>query len=1325
MARLAALGIRLLGGFSVELDGRRVPDAAWRRNRARAVIKLLALAPGHRLHREQLMDALWPDLEPAAAGANLRKAIHFARRVLGAEVVTLRSEVVALEARLEIDVAAFADALEHGRSDEAIDLYTGDLLPEDRFEPWAEEPRDGLRAGYLRALRTVAERHDVVGATEPAIAAYASLVAADALDEAAQRRLMALHWRRGERHLALRQFRRLERALREQVGVEPARASVELFEAIARGLPAVPPGRPEERARETSAMRTEGAVEPERRLVTVVSASVEPPDAATVARVATVLETWGATTIAGEASITGVFGLPSVSEDDTERAALAALEICSIAPIGGRVGVATGETVVAGGGAGAARLRPGDPLGQLAATLRERAAPGTALAALRTVRAAGARIRFADVPPVTGLGVDVQAATILEPVLTDPFVSGELEAPLVGRQAELSTILGLVAEVRARGVPRLVLLAGAAGLGKSRLVREVAAALGAAAPGTRFLRGRSLASGRGGTYWALGEILRDACGISLTDRPRDMERRLRRAAAKILLDLSPDDRAATIGALATGAGIRLPDNPLDAQKPDEVGRALGIAWPRFAAGLAAARPTILVLEDMHWASPELIEMTELVVARSSGPLLVLATMRPELREVETGFGASVDATTIALDPLSPGESEELLGHLAGSQALEPVDRARILDRGEGNPFYLEQLAAHLRETGREGLPDTLQSLLGARLDSLAPPDRRVLQEAAVVGRVFWAEPLEEALPGQRVGARLALLERRRFVVRRPMSALPGHDEWAFRHALLHDVAYRSVPRDRRGHSHARAGAWLERIAGAHADEVADLLAHHFEAALGPRGRAEPTSRAKALEYLVRAGDGARRRFALDRALDLHGRALRLAATDAERVHVHEAIAEDHDAGFHGDAAARAYGDALAIARRGRLDDDPDAVARLARKLAWLMAWNPGAFRASPDPALPEELVAEGLAARPAEVERGWLLLARGVVARLYRGSEPFGQGARADARPLAGRIADVASALEIGRVQGDEALQAAAGHARGMLYGFEGRFREMLELARQEVARLPVDVSSLERSDALRRLAVNLINIDADLDAGIELARESRALAGGTNPHQQLHTLWPIMAGLFLRGRVDEVVAFAEEGAAAFRLEPAIECQFVRDVPVIAGAALAVAGRLAEGRELAGLSGDPMADRPSASAWQARFATLTGRPEIARDISADKALERRTYGPQHAFALLEALEALSDWAAVKAFVPQARRAATGNRALVPLIDRAMGRARAADGDDRAARRLLGRAVVGFLGLGMQRDEAAARAALQALGPDGRPAARGAPIRAGGARMGRP
>ena len=263
-------------------------------------------------------------------------------------------------------------------------------------------------------------------------------------------------------------------------------------------------------------------------------------------------------------------------------------------------------------------------------------------------------------------------------------------------------------------------------------------------------------------YWPLGEILRHACDISLDDSAKRVQAKLRRRLAAHLEGDDPAEIEATTFALAMSAGISLPGNPLETLSPDDVAQRLGLAWPRCATAFASGSPSLVVLEDMHWAAPELLDMAEQIVLRSTGPLLVLATARPELRDARPSFGMGADDSTIAIRPLGEEPSEALLESLQAGVPLDPRVRDQVLARAEGNPFYLEQLTLHVRDEGGAALPDTLQSLLAARLDLLSLPERRVLQEAAVVGRVFWAMPLRRALADERADARLAALERAGF-----------------------------------------------------------------------------------------------------------------------------------------------------------------------------------------------------------------------------------------------------------------------------------------------------------------------------------------------------------------------------------------------------------------------------------------------------------------------------------------------------------------------------------------------------------------------------------
>ena len=250
------------------------------------------------------------------------------------------------------------------------------------------------------------------------------------------------------------------------------------------------------------------------------------------------------------------------------------------------------------------------------------------------------------------------------------------------------------------------------------------------------------------------------------------------------------------------------------------------------------------------------------------------------------------------------------------------------------------------------------------------------------------------------------------------------------------------------------------------------------------------------------------------------------------------------------------------------------------------------------------------------------------------------------------------------------------------------------------------------------KLATHLINVRADFEQGLELGQRCRGLlaaSGAGGPHQQMHALWPVLTSLFYLGRWQDLMAPLEEHIQAFQAEPATYCQAVRDGPVIGAATLTLLGRPAEAKELSGLLGDPLLDRDNASAWQARQATLSGDPATARAISNDKALEGRGYGPQHAFAFLEALTALGDWDAARRFLPVARRTIPGNALLGPMSDRIAGLVKLADGDPDGAAPLLRQAVAGFHRFKIPFEEARTLEALAAALPAEADASRSAAL----------
>jgi tetratricopeptide (TPR) repeat protein len=875
--------------------------------------------------------------------------------------------------------------------------------------------------------------------------------------------------------------------------------------------------------------------------------------------------------------------------------------------------------------------------------------------------------------------------------LTSPARRDDMHGPIIGRELELGMVLNLFEEVVESRQPRLLIVFGQAGVGKSRLVREAVESAVGRRPETTVLRGHCLSAGQDVTYWALGEILREACGISLADPPAVAQAKLWKNLRLRLDSLqSAGEIEATAFALAATAGITMQDSPLARMEPRAVADELARAWPRLISAYASDAPLLIVIEDLHWAGEQMLEMLELMVARSTGPLLVIATARPELAEVHPGFRPGQEAiATISLRPLAERHSSELLHWLTPEQPRRKGLEDQILAKAEGNPFFLEQIVLHLAGGGSGMLPDTLHSLLAARIDSLPPAEKRVLQQAAVVGRTFWQGPVERTLRGEPAATPLLSLERSGFVVRKTASSLPAQAEFMFRHALIHDVAYESIPRARRGRVHAEVGAWLEELAGSRAEEFAELLAYHFTAAASGEGAdlawPEPSSRervrAEAFEHLLRAGNSARRRFAVARAEEMHERALSLAASDLERLRALEEWGDDKAAVYRGEEAESLYERALRLARAQRARDADSA--RLCWKLGGLMAASPGAFSTSPDPTRAEALVAEGLSAADDEVSRARLLVVRGATARLYRGSEPFGQGTHRDPLPIEERIGAVLEALAIGVARDESGLVEAANSALGLLYGIAGRYGDMIQLAEREMDGPTVPRSRLDQADILRRVAVNRINISARFEEALEPARHCYELSADTNPHQLMHATWALMATLYQLGRWDEVLRFLDEHVAAFRADPAVECQFVRDGPVIGAAVLAHRGELAQALELARLVPDPVVEPESASAWQALSAVARGDPEMARSISAEKALEGRTYGPQHALALLEALAALEDWEALAEFLPVARANGDGNALLIPFSDRAEGLLRARHGRKREAGRLLRRALRQF------------------------------------------
>ena len=411
-------------------------------------------------------------------------------------------------------------------------------------------------------------------------------------------------------------------------------------------------------------------------------------------------------------------------------------------------------------------------------------------------------------------------------------------------------------------------------MGKSRLVAELFAYIEKKPGLTRWRQGRCLPYGEGITFWALGEIVKAEAGILESDSAEV-------AAAKLEAAISPEEpeRPWLLQRLAPLVGVESA-SPAERQE-------LFAAWRRFLEGLAATNPTVLVFEDLHWADEALLAFLEHLADWSEGvPMLLLCTARPELHEQHPGWaGGMRNATTINLPPLSDQETAELVAHLITTTVLSPELEQAVLERAGGNPLYAEEFVRLLADRGlaanETALPESVQALIAARLDTLTPERKSLLQDAAVLGKVFWVGALAEIGGRDQGELELALHELARKELVRPArtSSMEGESEYSFWHLLVRDVAYSQIPRAERARRHRAAAAWIERQAGERVEDLAELLAHHYLQALELAEASGDTEQAEELalparRFLALAGeralglDTAQAEARLARALEL-------------------------------------------------------------------------------------------------------------------------------------------------------------------------------------------------------------------------------------------------------------------------------------------------------------------------------------------------------------------------------------------------------------------------------------------------------------------------
>jgi tetratricopeptide (TPR) repeat protein len=512
----------------------------------------------------------------------------------------------------------------------------------------------------------------------------------------------------------------------------------------------------------------------------------------------------------------GVFGLTETHGDEALRAARAAVEL----PAGLRIGIELGEVFVGSGPRGA------DTVTGAAITAARRLAEQ---AADDTIRLGDAlrRSLAADATIDSGVLIELRPAV---PLRVPP-------TPFIGRGAELDRLRAMFAEACAERTCRLVTVVGAAGIGKSRLSAEFTATLDDAT----LLAGRCLSYGEGTTYQALADIVRALDG-----------------RVETLLDGNEQAIRAVLGA------VGLSHEPVPVEET---------AWAvrRLLERLAADRPLILVVEDIHWAEPPLLDLIDHVAALSSGaPILIVCLTRPELLEARPAWNAPQrNRSVLELEALDVAHARELAQRLgAGPQAR------RIAERAEGNPLFVEQLVAVGVGENESDLPVSIQAVLAARIDRTEPRGRLLLQRASVEGRRFHSGALT-ALVGASVGADLVALVRSGLIAA-DQPEFAGEEAFRFNHALIREVAYASVPKRMRSELHASLADWLDNRRAA--DEV---IAYHLEQAcrlaaeLQCSGERERVLAARAVKHLKNAAQTAQARADLATASALLERALAL------------------------------------------------------------------------------------------------------------------------------------------------------------------------------------------------------------------------------------------------------------------------------------------------------------------------------------------------------------------------------------------------------------------------------------------------------------------
>ncbi len=956
-------------------------------------------------------------------------------------------------------------------------------------------------------------------------------------------------------------------------------------------------------------------------------------------------------------AVMAVFGVPQAHEDDPERAVRAALTMISRAASVGRrhgvdcvlrVGIYTG-VVVAGTSPGRDFLVTGEIV-NLAARLQQAAEPGEVLIGEPTFRALEAIVRTTQPRSLVVKGrtgpVLAHAVEGLAPATA--YRMRRARGPFVGRSGELALITSLVDRAVEHRRPHLVTVIGEAGIGKSRLAEEVVIELQHQPEPPVVWLGRCLPYGERGPYAPLSEVLLRAADVP-SETGRDDARRVAEGHLRALLGEEAEGEIADVLRTA-GLGDGRDHHQDDLEG---LGRSRD-AWRRVLTALAVQRPTLVVLEDVHWAEPALLDLVEsMATGDERVPLVLLCLARDDLLRGRPDWGSGLrNATVVSLDAIDDDEMRRLAHALpAGSE-----DAARVVELAGGNPFFLEEMLAMAAEGGRS-MPPTVQGVIAARLDLLPLEEKRFIQHVAVIGRTFGEEELAVVTPegGKRL---VANLSRRDLLV--PLGA-----GWGFKHVLIRDVAYETMPRSERARIHLELARWLE----GRRDADSQAIAGHYASAVA---LGTQDAREDAVRMLLRAAADAREVYAHGLALRQAGLAQSLAQHDRERALAAEAVGDAHWMAQNLDEALDAYGVALEAAHRANLDGTD--MARLSWKWVDLPTrWGGLQLRAAPTREAIEAEIDDGLrnaVAADAHILRARLLIARALLVwRFERDLEP-----QRAALELAGEALEIAEGLE------KPLVVSAALDARSVLLTALRRYGEAAEADERRmslIGRIPSREEQMDICAATARTRT-LLGDYAGAVAAADLADE--LVAGG----DQRWVAWPARTRIeayYYWDRWDDAMAAHERFLEVFRRGQ--RTRYV-NVPALV-AAVATAIHLLRGdREQADVVEQRVGRVPPQFDLIVAHAFLgCGEPELALERA-----DRVPFSRHWALGITaEAQAAMGRWDDLDATLAllDAMDGIEQLPRLVALIDRA----RAIAGDELA----LERAIRGFERLGCSFEHA--------------------------------